>query len=144
MKKITLLLVLMAMSILSTEASAKNHKHQAHQFSHRQEVNTLDAWQANHLKEMKNFINNEMIPLFISNKNKWGNYSRQEKTTVMNQLAGKFRARFHTGKKSFRKIRIDRVSKYCPDYGTLGVTLDRKSTRLNSSHSDRSRMPSSA
>ena len=30
------------------------------------------------------------------------------------------------------------------DYGNLGVELDRKSTRLNSSHPTTSRMPSSA
>ena len=29
-------------------------------------------------------------------------------------------------------------------YNVIGITLDRKSTRLNSSHSQQSRMPSSA
>ena len=38
----------------------------------------------------------------------------------------------------------DKAGKPIPDYADLATILDRKSTRLNSSHSSVSRMPSSA
>ena len=59
------------------------------------------------------------------------------------KLAGLFTARQLEKLRSQRLTQAEEILKQCAGNGWLALT-DRKSTRLNSSHTDISRMPSSA
>ena len=75
---------------------------------------------------------------------------RLHKALALPEFAGRFNLIRHnlytdTGRQEARSIGIsDAPTAYCNGDILHGVQRDRKSTRLNSSHSAKSRMPSSA